>query len=462
MNNRKNEFDNFFDELSFDDERNNINVIKKNVKRKARIHGVVTSMRNLALGIIFLGGVTVVGVNTNSAFAESVSHLPIIGKWISQTQQNDLKAAIENDCETIVNQTVNIKGGKITIPYCIADESNFVFAISGDFEKKGTSAIIDCISITNLDDNETREYSHLCTKFGETSEKIETNEIFDWLYDEDSNKNWNYPNRIRLNLRISVFPDDGDDSLRFQKVSCDITLKEAVKAKEYNLNKDFTVQGQTITITRTVVYPTCTKIYYRENPDNSMECLHISFSLKSKDGKKIGNKEFTSCGEKLENEECFALQSGYYLMGDDFDIILNEVYFLNKDNKVITLDTKTNQIYDAHGLVTDIYIPKKDDDKLNEYIWNSSCFENVTPIVVPNACANLDKGTALLASLDFLSGDEYEDRFIDTTCGGLEETGDVIWGEIPNDIIKNDSDGIIKFEKTYPEVCCYPNIVINK
>ena len=239
MNNRKNEVDNFFNNLNFDSERNDINIIKKTVKRKARIHTAVTFARNIALGLVFLGGVTFIGVKTNPAFAETVSHLPIIGKWISQTQENDFKAAIENDYETIVNKTVSIKGGTITIPYCIADKSNFVFAISGDFENKKTSAMVADVSITNLDNDETKSYSHECPMLGVELETLQTCEIFDWLYEEGDK--WDYPNKIRLTLKLDVFCHDDDDFTESdsytETVSFEITLKDAAEAKEYILNK---------------------------------------------------------------------------------------------------------------------------------------------------------------------------------------------------------------------------------
>ena len=47
MYDRKNEFDHFFEEVHLEQEKNDISRIAKTVKRKARVHTAMISIRNL-------------------------------------------------------------------------------------------------------------------------------------------------------------------------------------------------------------------------------------------------------------------------------------------------------------------------------------------------------------------------------------------------------------------------------
>ena len=53
MYDRKNEFDHFFEEVHFEQEKNDISRIAKTVKRKARVHTAMISIRNFIFAIIF-------------------------------------------------------------------------------------------------------------------------------------------------------------------------------------------------------------------------------------------------------------------------------------------------------------------------------------------------------------------------------------------------------------------------
>ena len=153
MYDRKNEFDHFFEEVHFEQEKNDISRIAKTVKRKARVHTAMISIRNFIFAIIFLSSITVIGVNTSPAIARTLAKIPIIGEWIEGAAEDEgIQEALKNDCETVVNQTRKVKGGSITLSYCIADESNFVFSVSGDFtdDEEGTQMKVIVIRVVLL------------------------------------------------------------------------------------------------------------------------------------------------------------------------------------------------------------------------------------------------------------------------------------------------------------------------
>ena len=454
MYDRKNEFDHFFEEVHFEQEKNDISRIAKTVKRKARVHTAMISIRNFIFAIIFLSSITVIGVNTSPAIARTLAKIPIIGEWIEGAAEDEgIQEALKNDCETVVNQTRKVKGGSITLSYCIADESNFVFSVSGDFTDDEEGTLKD-IKIENLDLGEVNEsYSYTSSAFGTKEHPSCLYEIDDWLLTEETEHKWDFPRKIRLIATANTFDEQTQQYVE-ETVSFDISLKKPQPPKEYQVNQVVTLKEQKITIHKVLMYPTCTNIYYSVDEKNTME-TNVEFLLKSKKGVELSGKQMTYYPEEENGEIMAVIKSGFYLMGDDFELILSDAELLSKDRKDITWDTKTNKFYDAYGEINNLFIPDREDPVYGE-IYEELSEEDCIPVVV-----DMEKTKHRCV---FHFQEEYpdiDDLFISTTITEPEKSEkEVLYAEIPRAVIQSDKDGVIHLEREFPEYYLSPNISI--
>ncbi len=454
MYDRKNEFDHFFEEVHLEQEKNDISRIAKTVKRKARVHTAMISIRNFVFAMVFLSSITVIGVNTSPTIARTLAKIPIIGDWIEGAAEDEgIQEALKNDCETVVNQTRKVQGGSVTLSYCIADESNFVFSVSGDFadDKKGT---LNDIQIENLDLGEVNDnYSYTSSAFGTKENPSCLYVIDDWLLMEDTEQKWEFPKKIRLTATANTF-DKQTQKYVEEIVSFDIALKKPQPPKAYKVNQTVTLKGQKITIHKVLMYPTCTNIYYSMDEKNTMDA-QVEFLLKSKKGVELSGKQMTYYPEEENGEILTVIKSGFYLMGDDFELILSEAELLSKDRKDIKWNTKTNKFYDAYGEINQLFVPDQEDPVYGE-IYKELSEEDSIPVVV-----DMEK-TKMISTLSFQEDyPDIDDVFISTTITETEQSEKkVLYAEIPQAVIQADKDGIVHLEREFPEYFLSPNLSI--
>lgn len=463
-----NEFDSFFDDIKIETDKDDMNKIKKTVKRKARIHTAVTTARNLVLAMVLLCGITFVGINTSPTLAKAASKIPIIRYWILSTNENGIKEALENDCETIVNQTRSIKNGEITLSYVVADEANLIFAFEGNFKDKREGSIqLQNVKIKNLDTGKTKDdFNHTFPFFDTKDTNSTTCEIFRWL-DTESGK-WDFPDKIEItvdfDISLKTLNDDNSKDGKYdnysQTVSYIIDLKEPQPAREYAVNKNYKFNNQKMSVDRVVIFPTCTNIYYSWDDNNTDELMHIKFEMAKKDGSEVLGKSVTISGDEL----CQTIQSGYYSVNDDFSLSITSLYLLPKDKKDVAFDTKTYKLYDKYGEIKNAFVPDKDDSRYEEAYNICEFDENNRSIPII-----LDvhyKDTILMNS--FSITEEYpslddEVSHISVHSGSFDSSNpdeDTIMCSLPKVLLDADEDGMIHLERNYPETLLYPNEVI--
>ena len=468
MYDRMNELDSFFDDINIETDANDMSRIKKTVKRKAHIHTAVTAVRSFALGMVLLIGVTVIGVNSSPTFAEAVSKIPIIGEWISNTDERGIQEALENDCETIVNQTQLMENGDFTLSYVVADESNLIFAVEGNSDRKNAEFRIEDLVITNLDTGEVNSScDHTFPFFYPDKKNSDTGEVFYWLNTDEGT--WDFPDKIKMTftviLNYMTYEDEHDDSNNkyeeeTKEISFTIDLKKPQPKREYSVNKQYTFDNQKLTVTRVEIYPTCTNIYYLWDSSNTSDLNHIKFNIKKKNGKDVESKPTTIYPDRNTDEECNTIQSGYYSIDDDFDIVISEVYLLSNEKREVTLDTRTNKLYDQFGELKDAFVPDKNDPKYELAYEYSSWEKNALPILL-----NINyTGTIFMVSFD--TTEEYpsvddETAYLSTASGNFDDTDEErIMCVLPKAVIEADEDGIIHLERFFPDTLLYPNEVI--
>ena len=228
-------------------------------KRKA----VFGSLSAVAAALIF-----VVLVNVNTAFADSIADLPLIGDLAEFVKfDKGLSNAIKNDYVQKVDLIAWDGDKQLLLPYVIADEKNLVlfFRLPKEFElKENQAALVSLQEMKNGDTGEeiTGASSHSLALSSEDAEKG-AGFLLQGYYFTDGN----LPQSVRLKVNLEV--EASVISRTIGTFSFEIHFKEFAKPRIYEFQKEYSILGQQLTLEEVKVYPAGTEVSFTFPDGNS-------------------------------------------------------------------------------------------------------------------------------------------------------------------------------------------------
>lgn len=430
MYNREIEFDDFFDDIDLEDKNLQMSVIKKSVKKKVFVHRVVSTVRNTAIACIAFAFVFTIGVNTSPAFAEMISRIPIIGELVQKVSNNEgIKDALNNEYLTEINQKAHTELGDIYLSHCLADEKKVVlfFKIENAEDIEHTNLEID--AFRNLDNGIEDQWS------GGIVDHFDDEYIVQTI---DLTKEMGYPEHLQVECNVQ-------NKEMEEHITFEITLEKPLPAKEYVMNKAFEVRGQKYNINKVTIYPTCTVIDYKENENNTMETISIKFHLENKAGVKRGDTTAVTTWD----DDGMVIDSGYFVLGNDITLVVDQVELLPKEMENVTYNVKTKEFFDINGLMENVHVI--DGKKMLEEMGYIDEYEEDMIFFVIDNKANKSHVDSFYEVDD---NGEYMN-----TMFRWREMEDCVLYTMPKSI-ENDADGIVHLVRMYSEFNDYPNIVI--
>lgn len=433
MYNRMIEIEDLFNEIYELPSELEINNIKKSVKKRVYKHKIANISRNMVIIFLFLIVTFIIGINTSPTFANSMYKFEFLRKFIQAVDFNEgYRDAVANNCMIEVNQKRKTQFGDISLSYYIADEKDMLFFF--EFENLDSKinkeeSIIYLDSIKNMDNGDfSKDVGGIAASF---EDEFIVASLGFWP------ENFEYPNNIEVTFNIEC-------DNKYETISFILSLEEPLPAKVYEVNKPIEHRGQKYTIEKVTIYPTCTYIEYCEDESNSMEIVNIDFHLIDDEGIERGNDRQAT----MSDDNGIYIASGYFALGDNISLVLDELYLLPKDKKRVIYDTQSKTFRDKEGVLDYIRVGKK-----NLSGHKQSFDKNDIPFVIDRE----DYQEKRYAN-SFLIVDDKTGECLDTWIEDRVYM-DVVVSVFPKSI-KNDEDGLITLERNFAEYYDNPNIVI--
>lgn len=273
--------------------------------------------------------------NTSSDYVKATKDIPILNKINELFSLNkNMLVAIENDYIQELDIIEELGNIKVDVDYMVVDEKN-IYLFYQVFENNnrldsGYSASIEL----NKDG-----YSS-STSYDKTDE-------YDILQ-----YNIHY-------IEDDFVLDDFDFVIEYKtnKVIIPITIdKEKIaKAKVYDVNQTFIVEGQEFIITKVEVYPLAMEIYTDQAENNTYFVDNANFELtvngKVRD-KDLGTQGYGLSRDSGNNVKTYIMPSTYFL-GDNISLTLKSVELIKKPG-IATYDLETNTFDDPTNTFKEI------------------------------------------------------------------------------------------------------------
>ncbi|HCX61873.1 MAG TPA: DUF4179 domain-containing protein [Clostridiales bacterium] len=340
------------EELSGTEERFKNRISKEKRKRRT----VVGSLSVIAASILFI-----ILINTNTAFANAVAELPVIGKLAEYVKlDKSLSRAIENEYVQEVNLVSWNGSNRLLLPYVIADEKKLIlfFQMPEEFKRQSNQWIN--IFLKNI-------------KNGETGEKVDGYGYATSGLSPDEKNNYGFimqdyhfeegklPKSLDIEVEVKIENMLGIEEAHISEAPYDktnstieivgtysfhIELEDFAEPIIYEINETHTIFGQKIVVEDMKVYPTGTEVNFSFSDDNSAIVKGLELEV-LQDGYKLlkGNGNGFSATYDVENTMMSVyIESNYFDKPKKQELLINGVRLLYKDEEYITVDIDNQTI----------------------------------------------------------------------------------------------------------------------
>ena len=326
------------------------------LKRKKRT--LITSISTLAASLLF-----VLLVNTNTAFANAVSELPVIRNLAEFVKfDKSLSRAIENEHVQEVNLVAWDGSNRLLLPYVIADEKNLVlfFQLPEEFNQESNQWIN--IFLDNMKNSVTGEkvegYGYSTS--GLSPEGREEN--YGFIMQEYHFSEGKLPQSIDIevetvieNITASDEPVELKDSSIYEdtKYTYDktgtfkfhIDLADFVAPRIYEIKETHKIMDQQIIVENMKVYPTGTEVNISFSEENSAWIKGLELELlQNRDAVYKGNNGFSSTNDTENKWMSVYIESNYFDKPKKQELLIKAIRLLDKDEEFITVDIDNETI----------------------------------------------------------------------------------------------------------------------
>ncbi|SHN75527.1 DUF4179 domain-containing protein [Desulfitobacterium chlororespirans] len=344
--------------LDFVEERleNRIGLTKRKKRRKRAIYSSLSTVA-AALVFIFL-------VNTNAAFAHTLSRIPVIGQLIEYIQfDKSLSRAIDNKYIQEVDLTAWDGDKRLGLPYVLADAKNLVlfFQLPDDFE-------LGADQWAHIHLKEMRE--------GRTGEKLEgfayttsglpqngLQENHGFIMQRYHFSEGELPEQISFEvlLELETLPHEKSDA-PVGEFSDDVNehqMKEIgsftfeVKFKKFaeplvsEFHEQLSIRGQSITLEEMRVYPTGTEVSFAFADENTAWVKGLDLTVEEGESVLKGSQGISAIYKEDYSGMTVFIESNYFDKPQEQELLIRGMRLLAKEEEFITVDLETQAITPA-------------------------------------------------------------------------------------------------------------------
>lgn len=331
---------------------------KRIIKEKRKKRTLVSSITAMAASILF-----VILINTNTAFANAVAELPLIGNLAEYVKfDKTLSKAIENEYVQEVNLVAWNGNNRLLLPYVIADEKKLVlfFQLPDEFKQEQNQWVN--IFLKNMKNSDTGEkvegygYStsglslegrkqnfgfimqdyHFTESMLPKSIDIEVEVKIENILAEDEAVKLENPYEIKSN---STFETAGTFNYH-------IELNDFVEPINYEINETHTIMGQQLIIKDMKVYPTGTEVNFYFPDENSAFIKGLELEVVQDDNKilKVNGNGFSATYDTENTWMSVFIESNYFDKPKEQQLLIKGVRLLDKNEEYITVDINNKTI----------------------------------------------------------------------------------------------------------------------
>lgn len=316
-------------------------------REKRKKTGLVSSLSAIAASILFI-----ILINTNTAFANAVAELPVIGKLAEYVKlDKSLRGAIENEYVQDVNLVAWNGSNRLFLPYVIADGKKLIlfFQMPEEFKLQPNQVVE--IYLKDMRNSETGEK---VDGYGYTAGRLTPDEEnkYGFIMQDYHFTEGKLPKSLDIAVEVKTYTVNHYEyktsiSDEIEGVySFYIKLDDFAEAKVYEINEEHTIMGQKITVENMKVYPTGTEVNFSFSDENAAFIKGFELEV-VQDGYKHfkGNKNgFSATYDDEGTGMSVYIESNYFDKPKKQELLIKGVRFLNKDEEYITVDIDNQTI----------------------------------------------------------------------------------------------------------------------
>lgn len=325
---------------------------KRIIKEKRKKRTFVSSISAMAASILFI-----ILINTNTAFANAVAELPLIGNLAEYVKfDKSLSKAIENEYVQEVNLVAWDGNDRLLLPYVIADEKKLVlfFQLPKEFKQEQNQWVnIFLKNMKNSDTGEKVEGYGYSTS-GLSLESREQN--FGFIMQDYHFTEGMLPKSIDIEVEVKIEnilgegeaivsedPYNIESDSTFETIgefNYHIDLNDFVEPIIYDINETHTIMGQQLIVKDMKVHPTGTEVSLYFPNENSAFIKGLELEVVQDNNKilKVNGNGFSATYDTENTWMSAFIESNYFDRPKKQELLIKGVRLLDKNKEYITVD----------------------------------------------------------------------------------------------------------------------------
>lgn len=324
-----------------------ITSIRKRVMRKAVVHYSLKTFRNVAILFIAILAGLIIGAKNNTAFAEDIKNIPIVGDIVDWILDNDIGVTedIVREYGTVIENVYEDEYVSLNDLYVAADDNRI--KLVGKVTLKGESKYI---SVVNIKDPNTNE--EILSGYHDSFD----DGFYEWSGEWDA-----YIPKVLVQW---VVYDDSIDEHELDRFEMTLDVGNMYEGVKYEPDYKFKVDDYKFVVSDITINPLVTNVhiimpdanYFYDDYDNFItEVKYIRCYLT--DGTHTiysDDEEFDwriAYDEASNQVVCnISMASGYFALNrDNLSFGIDSIHAGSFENRVLYIDADTGELSDKDG-----------------------------------------------------------------------------------------------------------------
>ncbi len=318
--------------------------LEQRLKKESRKRKLLfTTIPTTAAALLF-----VILVNTNIAFARTISDIPLLSKISEMVMYNEsLKSAVENKNIQYVNLKAESGDLELKLPYVIADSRNLVLFLQMPEAVDLKENEFYDLSVAYLRDLSTgKQISGGYLNFSGTyslgqDPLMKTAIEFAAMYDDIPgyhNGDKFLPNDFELVMFLRKYESETMKLLAMDSFRFNLSLDPFKEPVVYPLNQEIILDGQKILFNELISYPTRSEISFDFSAENDAD-MNLRLSL-VEDGIRTSLGSYAYMSQNLNgvHRETIHIESNYFDPPESRSISIDKYTLIRDEERIISID----------------------------------------------------------------------------------------------------------------------------
>lgn len=292
-------------------------------------------------------------VNIFPTFAKACEDIPILGDLAKAvTWSPSLSAAVENEYVQPIGKSQTVNGITATIEYLIVDQKqvNIFFTLEGDYDNL-TGEIPEFIPEqrcgTSVNDFRDPPGTLLRYTLDYGEEDVPTGFTMTFgvtTYMEPDPETMAEPLENTRDFMLQPIEEEEEEILAEFTFDLEFDPNFTAKGEIIPVNTDFTLDGQTLTVTEVEVYPTHARVEIQGAAENTAWLKGVQFYMENEDGQSfepISNGVSATGDPDSPAMLSFRLESPYFAESEHLTLHITQTEWLDKELERVRIDLKT-------------------------------------------------------------------------------------------------------------------------